>query len=173
MMKIPQSVSGLVKFAKQRKSELIIASLCLVLLYLGYRVFVKGGGNLMNQLNVNDFNLPMMNNVELFSGDGNNNDIPNNEKEVSMVKFYAPWCGHCKNMASTWEKFEGSYNGKTINGKKINIIEVNGDEKGDLTKKYQVNGFPTIKMFAGGKTLDFEGERTYDAFESFLKNNLN
>ena len=46
---------------------------------------VKGGGNLMNQLNVNDFNLPMMNNVELFSGDGNNNDIPNNEKEVSMV----------------------------------------------------------------------------------------
>ncbi|GLD92973.1 hypothetical protein PINS_up001565 [Pythium insidiosum] len=83
-----------------------------------------------------------------------------------LVEFYAPWCGHCKNLAPTYETVATSF--KKIDD--IVIAKVDADEHKDLGSKYKVNGFPTIKYFPKGSTWeeDYNGGRSEDDFASFL-----
>lgn len=62
----------------------------------------------------------------------------------ALVKFYAPWCGHCKNLAPVWDQLGDAF----AHAKdKVVIAKVNADEHRDLGSKYGVTGFPTLKWF--------------------------
>ena len=43
-------------------------------------------------------------------------------KDVNLVLVYAPWCGHSKRMLPDYERIKSEYDGKTVNGKKINVL---------------------------------------------------
>merc|ERR1719419_1837941 len=58
-----------------------------------------------------------------------------------FVKFYAPWCGHCKQVAPIWEKLGESM----VNEKDIMIAQM--DMTANEMKSLEVKGFPTFKLY--------------------------
>ncbi|KAF9556147.1 hypothetical protein EC968_008430 [Mortierella alpina] len=83
-----------------------------------------------------------------------------------LVEFYAPWCGHCKNLAPTYEKvaqdFKNDHN-------KVLIGKVDATEEKVVAEKYGIKGYPTIKFFtAAGTVEDYEGGRSQQDFIDFI-----
>ncbi|KAK5998464.1 putative C3D6.13c-like protein [Cladobotryum mycophilum] len=70
-----------------------------------------------------------------------------------FIKFYAPWCPHCQDMAPTWEQLA-----KTMRGK-LNIGEVNCDKETRLCKDVNARAYPTILFFKGGERSEYSGLR--------------
>lgn len=80
-------------------------------------------------------------------------------EDVWLVAFVAPWCGHCKNLHPEWDKAATQLKGK------VKVGRVDATEYASLAQKYDVKGYPTIKVFKGGKkdsssVEDYDGGRT-------------
>eukprot|EP01022_Parablepharisma_sp_SALTPOND_P024442 TRINITY_DN5409_c5_g1_i1.p1 TRINITY_DN5409_c5_g1~~TRINITY_DN5409_c5_g1_i1.p1 ORF type:complete len:505 (+),score=83.00 TRINITY_DN5409_c5_g1_i1:527-2041(+) len=88
-----------------------------------------------------------------------------NNNKVMMVKFYAPWCGHCKSMAPEYEKAAKRAKDE---GKPYVIAELDCTVHTKTSSKYGIQGFPTVKLFVDGTPIDYEGERKADALLSFI-----
>ncbi|CAI5993835.1 unnamed protein product [Closterium sp. NIES-65] len=83
--------------------------------------------------------------------------------EVVLVEFFAPWCGHCKNLAPAWEKAATALKGI------VTVAAVDCDANPSIAQEYGVQGFPTIKVFAPHlKTpADYQGQRDAKAIVDF------
>jgi len=88
------------------------------------------------------------------------------DKEVVIKLFYAPWCPHCKNMMSEWEKLP-----KKLNGTGVQVDKVDCDANPEVAKDNDVDGFPTIILFKDGKAIPFNGERTAEDIVKFINTN--
>ena len=94
----------------------------------------------------------------------NFDDVVMDPTKDVLVKFYAPWCGHCKKIAPIYDEVATNLKHNT------NLIIAKMDSTLNETDKVSIQGFPTIKFFpAGNKTpIDFEGDRTVEGFTAFL-----
>jgi len=88
--------------------------------------------------------------------------------KIAFVKFFAPWCGHCKSMAPDWVKLADNMKHDT----KIIIAEVDctSDEAEGICEKNGVEGFPTLKYGDASYMEDYDGARSYDAMYEFASN---
>jgi len=83
-----------------------------------------------------------------------------------FVKFYAPWCGHCRNMAPTWEELANKYSSQTG----VKIAKVDCTEERSLCSRHSVNGYPTLLLFyAGLKIAEYEEARSLDSLIAFVE----
>jgi len=72
------------------------------------------------------------------------------EVDLALVKFFAPWCGHCKQMAPAWQEAADAL----ADNDKVMIANVDCTENRDLCSKFEVRGYPTLKSFKKGAAFE-------------------
>ncbi|KAL2919305.1 hypothetical protein HK105_200948 [Polyrhizophydium stewartii] len=79
-----------------------------------------------------------------------------------FVMFHAPWCGHCKSLAPTWELLASELKGK------VNVGKADCESEKSLVGKYKIRGFPTLIMFNEPvPPSTFSGSRQLDRLKEF------
>lgn len=107
----------------------------------------------------------------IVADSSNFDDIVLNSGKSSFVKFYAEWCSHCQQMVPAWEHLAESY-AKNDN---VQIVEIDADKSKDIGKRYNIQGYPTLKLFCAdalSDPVDYIGEREVEFFSNFLQNQI-
>nr|XP_019939784.1 PREDICTED: protein disulfide-isomerase [Paralichthys olivaceus] len=93
-------------------------------------------------------------------------EVAFNPAQNVFVEFYAPWCGHCKQLTPIWEKLAEKYKDS------VDTIVAKMDSTVNEIEAVKVHSFPTLKFFPAGddrKVIDYNGERTLEGFTKFLE----
>ncbi|PRD27129.1 UNVERIFIED_CONTAM: tmx3 [Trichonephila clavipes] len=73
---------------------------------------------------------------------------------VWLVMFYAPWCGHCKNLEPIWNQVAQS-----LVDTEIRVGRIDCTRFTSVATEFSVSGFPTILFIKGHKTVEYRGDR--------------
>ena len=76
------------------------------------------------------------------------NSIKNNTPVVAL--FFADWCGHCTAFKPTWTGLT------KLATDKIQLISTNDE---NIHTKYDINSYPTIRIYTNGKMIEYKGSR--------------
>jgi len=106
--------------------------------------------------------------VVVLKGKSFNDLVLNNDNDV-LVEFYAPWCGHCKKLAPTYDEL-----GKKMKSlsNKITIAKIDATSNEIDVPGVAVKGFPSLYFFKGNdkqNPVKYESGRELDDFVKYLK----
>ena len=68
--------------------------------------------------------------------------------KLTLVDFWAEWCGPCKQIAPILEEIASEYSNK------LTVAKIDVDENPEMPSKYQVRGIPTMILFNNGNIVD-------------------
>tara|TARA_Y200000002_G_scaffold381876_2_gene397127 strand:+ start:541 stop:948 length:408 start_codon:yes stop_codon:yes gene_type:complete len=95
----------------------------------------------------------------------------NNQNKTPMfVNFNTTWCYWSKKLNPIWKKLEID-----MSNKDINIIDIKCDKENnnELCNRYQINGYPTLKLIIGNNIIDYDGNRSLEDMKNFIESNVN
>ncbi|XP_059957329.1 protein disulfide-isomerase A3-like [Mesoplodon densirostris] len=98
----------------------------------------------------------------------NVDELVSDETKDMLIEFYAPWCGHCKNLEPKYKELGEGFPEKLR--KDLDIIIAKMDAT--APSPYEVRGFPTICFSPANKKLNpkkYEGGHELNDFISYLK----
>jgi len=94
----------------------------------------------------------------------NFDEVARDKTKDVLVEFYAPWCGHCKQLAPIWDKL-----GEEFKDSK-DVVIAKMDSTANEVEGVKIQSFPTIKFFPKeGDVVDYNGGRTLEDFVKFMK----
>ncbi|ABN65589.2 predicted protein [Scheffersomyces stipitis CBS 6054] len=109
----------------------------------------------------------------------NHNEIIEDVSKDIFVKYYAPWCGHCKKMAPIWEELASVF-GSNKDDAKVVVADIDHTNN-DVVLPFEIEGYPTLVLYPANGEVDektglrkpvvFSGARELDAFIDFVKEN--
>jgi protein disulfide-isomerase-like protein len=84
---------------------------------------------------------------------------------ATIIKFYAPWCGHCKRMVPAYEDAARKLTGEARLG------EVDCTQHKLVYGTFGVRGYPTLKVFTGSieSAQPYTGKRETDDFIAVIR----
>ncbi|OWF40778.1 protein disulfide-isomerase A4-like [Mizuhopecten yessoensis] len=85
--------------------------------------------------------------------------------DLVLLEFYAPWCGHCKKLAPDYEKAAKRL---ADIDEPIFLGKVDATEEKELASRFDVTGYPTLKMFRNGRDSDYNGERDVSGIINYM-----
>jgi thiol-disulfide isomerase/thioredoxin len=94
-----------------------------------------------------------LNNIEMFGGSNSNKTI---------YLFKAEWCGYCNMFKSVWTQLQNDYKNKAV------FITYDADKNRNELSKYDIEGFPTIILQIGNKTIEYRGNRDLNSLKNFI-----
>jgi len=92
---------------------------------------------------------------------------------LTFVKFFAPWCGHCKRLAPTWDQLSGLF--ASNDQVKIARVDCTSDDNKnkEICNEQGISGFPTLILYKNGeKVAEYEGKRDIDDLKDFVSKHL-
>jgi len=92
-------------------------------------------------------------------------DVAMDKSKDVLVEFYAPWCGHCKQLAPIYDKLGAEFKDSE------DVVIAKMDSTANEVEDIKVQGFPTIKLFKKetNEVIDFAGERTLEGMKKFIE----
>ena len=89
--------------------------------------------------------------------------VTKSTKDV-LVEFYAPWCGHCKKLAPTFDEL-----GEKMEGEEVEIVKMDATAN-DVPSGFDVRGFPTLFWVPkdSKKPVSYQGGRELDDFVKYI-----
>ena len=90
---------------------------------------------------------------------------------ATIYLFKVDWCPHCKKALPDFQKVEDTYNGKVVNGYKLNFVVVDGEDPANqsLVNEYKIQGYPTIVLTKDGKHIEYDAKVDQPTLEKFIK----
>ncbi|CAK0838987.1 unnamed protein product [Prorocentrum cordatum] len=83
-----------------------------------------------------------------------------------FVKFYAPWCGHCRAMAKDWALLAQQLEGEA------GIAQVDATTEVGVATEWGIRGYPTLVLISGNRSKKYSGFYSVDAWARFVRAGL-
>ncbi len=104
-----------------------------------------------------------------------NNEFSNKNQDITSADiyfFYTEWCPHCKTAKPVWADFKKQMSNKTVNGITLNFFEVDCDKDTATSDKFNVKGFPTIKLLKGNQVIEYDAKPSTANLIEFVNTSL-
>ncbi|XP_006624866.1 protein disulfide-isomerase [Apis dorsata] len=95
----------------------------------------------------------------------NFHEVAYDKKKNVLVEFYAPWCGHCKQLAPIYEALGEKYKDSE------NLVIAKMDATANELKDVKVSSYPTITLYKKetNEAVEYNGERTLEGLSKFIE----
>ena len=88
------------------------------------------------------------------------------DNKYLLVKFVAPWCGHCKALTPA---YAAAAQQLAESGSEVKLASVDATIEKELGQRFEVKGYPTLKFFSEGVTIEYTGGRSQEEIVNWLK----